>query len=190
MNPKAALIALACLQLGVSGLPVKQKKASKQKFVVPLFLLGSSNVLVNVSNQTTADVGTRQGEVAADDAANVQADEATGTSTLPTTLTEAQHLEAYIRQQFLQSFVQSLRPNNVPTLPPAVVVQLTRRPVIERDDEYIDDNDAEYEYIDFKKGSRIIYDLDNNQQSFDYVERPNPILQLNTVPQLVGYFRR
>lgn len=109
-----------------------------------------------------------------------------------------------IREQFIQGILQGLQSmssNGGATLNPAVLAdfleqvnavattvapKITPPPTVEKDAQVIDDNEADYDYIDFKNGSRIKYDLDNDQQSSDDVEYPNKIL---FEPQFVGYLR-
>ncbi|EDW02447.1 GH19885 [Drosophila grimshawi] len=86
-----------------------------------------------------------------------------------------------IREQFIQGVLQGLQSMSGPgpTIQPAVladflqqamasettstqpVQKLAHRPI---SDESSNDNDPDYDYIDFKNGSRIQYELDNDQQ--------------------------
>jgi len=108
-----------------------------------------------------------------------------------------------IREQFLQGILQGLQMmtnSGAPAINSAVLsdflVQLNAvttteapkitPPTVEKEAQMIQGNDADYDYIDFKNGSRIKYDLDNDQQSADDVDYPNKIL---VDPQFVGYFR-
>ncbi|XP_062127653.1 uncharacterized protein LOC133840016 [Drosophila sulfurigaster albostrigata] len=189
MNPKSALhwpliVALAaCLQLGVNSVPIEEKPETRSLF----FLLGSSKVNVNVGNNGSSELALRQ---ALEDYPPIQ-----DPIFLADALQNAAQLqEALIRQQFLQSFVQSLLANNAPntmaTILPDGPIDLDGQTdeTDELDSEAIDENDGEYDYIDFNKGSRIKYDLDNNRQPVDYFRNPNKILRVRPAPQIVGVF--
>ncbi|KAH8358096.1 hypothetical protein KR084_002682 [Drosophila pseudotakahashii] len=89
-----------------------------------------------------------------------------------------------VREQFLQGILQGLQQPGAsgaaPTISPALLADFiaqatttTQKPHVEKDIN-APDNDEDYDYIDFKNGSRIKYDLDN-------VEQPvNKILQQTT----------
>ncbi|XP_016992932.2 uncharacterized protein [Drosophila takahashii] len=89
-----------------------------------------------------------------------------------------------VREQFLQGILQGLQqpgvPGAAPTISPALLADFiaqatttTQKPPVEKDIN-APDNDEDYDYIDFKNGSRIKYDLDD-------VEQPvNKILQQTT----------
>ncbi|KAM8711309.1 hypothetical protein ACLKA7_000449 [Drosophila subpalustris] len=113
-----------------------------------------------------------------------------------------------IREQFIQGVLQGLQSmggNGAATIRPAVLADFLEQlsagvsttvapkvtpPTVEKEAQAIEDNDneADYDYIDFKNGSRIKYDLDGDRQSTpDYVPQfPNKIL---VDPQFGGYFR-
>ncbi|KAL7735332.1 hypothetical protein ACLKA6_015720 [Drosophila palustris] len=113
-----------------------------------------------------------------------------------------------IREQFIQGVLQGLQSmggNGAATIQPAVLADFLEQlsagvsttvapkitpPTVEKEAQAIDDNDneADYDYIDFKNGSRIKYDLDSDRQSTsDNVPQfPNKIL---VDPQFGGYFR-
>jgi len=89
-----------------------------------------------------------------------------------------------VREQFIQGILQGLQQSGAqagtPTISPAMladfiaqVTTTTQKPSVEKDVN-APDNDEDYDYIDFKNGSRIKYDLDD-------VEQPvNKILQQTT----------
>lgn len=100
---------------------------------------------------------------------------------------------AQIREQFIQGVLQGLQSMSAnggpgPTIQPAVLADLlqqvmaaqTTKPppptppaAVEKEaqlpshDDSSNDNDPDYDYIDFKNGSRIKYELDNNQHFAD-----------------------
>ncbi|EDV55359.2 uncharacterized protein LOC6547642 [Drosophila erecta] len=85
-----------------------------------------------------------------------------------------------VREQFLQGILLGLQQPGSATLSPAVLSDFiaqasttTRKPAVEKDADGVD-TDEDVDYIDFKNGSRIKYDLDD-------VEQPaNKILQRTT----------
>ncbi|XP_017051534.1 uncharacterized protein LOC108095107 [Drosophila ficusphila] len=89
-----------------------------------------------------------------------------------------------VREQFLQGILQGLQQpgtqSSAPTISPALLADIiaqatttTKKPTVEKDING-PDNDEDVDYIDFKNGSRIKYDLDE-------VEQPvNKILQRTT----------
>ncbi|KMY95333.1 uncharacterized protein LOC27208064 [Drosophila simulans] len=101
-----------------------------------------------------------------------------------------------VREQFLQGILLGLQQPGSPTISPAVLSDFiaqatttTRKPAVEKDADGAE-NDEDVDYIDFKNGSRIKYDLDD-------VEQPvNKILQRTTKrpaanpPQSTGLYYR
>lgn len=85
-----------------------------------------------------------------------------------------------VREQFLQGILLGLQQPGSPTISPAVLSDFiaqatttTRKPAVQKDADG-SENDEDVDYIDFKNGSRIKYDLDD-------VEQPvNKILQRTT----------
>ncbi|KAH8371167.1 hypothetical protein KR093_006363, partial [Drosophila rubida] len=177
-------VALFCLQLGVNGLPVKQQQPDK-RLILPLVLfwpqtavnvnVGDSNLADAVNRRTQADAGITQKQTE-------QADEVPQNPLIQAAL---------IREQFVRNFLQSVAANNPAAIPPVALTNLVMqhnavrttippripRPVSVQESDIIDDNDEEYDYIDFKSGSRIKYDLDKERPPLDYADYPNPILQ-------------
>ncbi|KAH8411000.1 hypothetical protein KR222_006072, partial [Zaprionus bogoriensis] len=111
---------------------------------------------------------------------------------------DATDANALIREQFIQGVLQGLQTmasaQGGPTVQPAVLadflaqVQNAARttvappgitpPPVEKDAQLVNNNehDADYDYIDFKNGSRIKYELDSGQLT-NNVQYPNKILQ-------------
>lgn len=110
----------------------------------------------------------------------------------------AEDANAVIREQFIQGILQGLQSMAVqggPTVQPAVLADLIAQvnaaarttvapritpppPTVEKDAQLVNnEHDADYDYIDFKNGSRIKYDLDNNDPINDS-QYPNKILQI------------
>lgn len=108
----------------------------------------------------------------------------------------AMDANAAIREQFIQGILQGLQSMTAqggPTVQPAVLADflaqvnaarttvapaITPPPSVEKDAQLANNNehDADYDYIDFQNGSRIKYDLDNNDQTNDS-QYPNKMLQ-------------
>lgn len=96
----------------------------------------------------------------------------------------SQQTNNIVREQFLQGILQGLQqpgPGSIsPTISPAVLADFlaqattssTRKPSVEKDANG-SDNDEDYDYIDFKNGSRIKYDID---------EPVNKVLQPTSKP--------
>lgn len=111
-------------------------------------------------------------------------DEPTITRQPPVQSDEPVDANAQIREQFLQGILQGLQSTEGGvTVPPAVLADVlqqvqttktttttttTRAPktMLEEvaKEPNSNDNDPDYDYIDFKNGSRIKYELDNDQQ--------------------------
>ncbi|XP_052842457.1 uncharacterized protein LOC128256242 [Drosophila gunungcola] len=97
-------------------------------------------------------------------------------------MVNSQQSSNLVREQFLQGILQGLQQSGdeagAPTISPALLADFfaqatttTRMPAVEKD---LNGNDEDYDYIDFKNGSRIKYDLDEFEQSV------NKILQQTT----------
>ncbi|XP_017072777.1 uncharacterized protein LOC108109015 [Drosophila eugracilis] len=109
-----------------------------------------------------------------------------------------------VREQFLQGVLQGLQhPGSgasAPTISPTLLADFiaqaqatttTRKPVVEKDING-PDNDEDYDYIDFKNGSRIKYDLDDIEQPVNKIlqqttRRPAPARTQS--PATVLYYR-
>lgn len=107
-------------------------------------------------------------------------DEPTITRQPPVQSDEPVDANAQIREQFLQGLLQGLQSTEGGvTVPPAVLADVlqkvqtttTRAPKTMLEEEAKEpnsnDNDPDYDYIDFKNGSRIKYELDSDQQLND-----------------------
>lgn len=103
--------------------------------------------------------------------------------------TNSQPTSDLVREQFLQGILQGLQqPGGAgsPTISPAVLADFiaqatttTRKPAVEKDANG-SGNDEDYDYIDFKNGSRIKYELDGDEQPV------NKILQQTTSRPVVA----
>uniref|UniRef100_A0A6P4EKJ7 Uncharacterized protein LOC108043071 n=1 Tax=Drosophila rhopaloa TaxID=1041015 RepID=A0A6P4EKJ7_DRORH len=99
-------------------------------------------------------------------------------------LANSQQTSDLVREQFLQGILQGLQQSgaeaSAPTISPALLADFiaqatttTQKPAVEKDLTGTD-NDEDYDYIDFKNGSRIKYELDESEQPV------NKILQATT----------
>ncbi|XP_017024964.1 uncharacterized protein [Drosophila kikkawai] len=115
--------------------------------------------------------------------------------------TNSQPASDLVREQFLQGILQGLQqPGGGASSPSAAMLAdfiaqattTTRKPAVEKDLK-APGNDEDYDYIDFKNGSRIKYDLDGAEQPV------NKVLQQTTTrppvarpqsPSSVVYYRQ
>ncbi|XP_032589937.1 uncharacterized protein LOC116804948 [Drosophila grimshawi] len=185
---------VSCLLLEVNALRVNLEKESQQRTTLPLLLLLSNPLALPLvttgglrpgvplrrpQGGSTQDLGQVSSDVK-------QMDEVAGTDA-----------NDQIREQFIQGVLQGLQSMSGPgpTIQPAVladflqqamasettstqpVQKLAHRPI---SDESSNDNDPDYDYIDFKNGSRIQYELDNDQQlNNTTIQQPAAVAPLN-----------
>ncbi|XP_016946773.1 uncharacterized protein LOC108022399 [Drosophila biarmipes] len=107
-----------------------------------------------------------------------------------------------VREQFIQGILQGLQQPGAqagtPTISPAVladfiaqVTTTTQKPAVEKDVNG-PDNDEDYDYIDFKNGSRIKYELDDVDQPVNKILHQTtrrPAVTRTESPSSVLYYR-
>ncbi|XP_020806838.1 uncharacterized protein LOC110182987 [Drosophila serrata] len=117
--------------------------------------------------------------------------------------TNSQPASDLVREQFLQGILQGLRqPGSGATSPSAAMLAdfiaqattTTRKPAVEKDLN-APGNDEDYDYIDFKNGSRIKYDLDGAEQPVNKVlqqttSRPTVARPQSQTQSNVVYYRQ